>query len=535
MATLTGKTIASTYTSLLKLEGDSGSTVAGGSAAVQVKTGDDDDTPIYLNTDRVGINNAAPGSQLEISKVSGAATLELSSWSATATAAHAGKIIFQKSGTATVNTFTGGDHTTAGEVLGRIEAWGVDDDDGATLSSYIEFANDAVSDADSSPGKITFATSDADDAGTPTARMTIDDGGNVGIGLADPSYPLEIMGSSGKAVLSLVSDDTDVANGDDLGAIYFMGNDDLQATRALGAYIMAEAAGDWGAGASTNDSPTELQFFTQSDTSSNGLADPRMTIASDGNVGIGIATPGAKLTIDSGDILLDNTQSLIWTQVGGNPYTYIKGDGEDLDFYTSNAVKMSLTAAGKVGIGTAAVGDSARFQVKAAAAGEWAGWFEHTEAGGSADPRGIYVEFASDLDAADDYFMICTAGGVSKMTIRGDGDVWTVDAGAPLTSDRDLKEDIVDASPKLDDLLKLKVRNFKFKAPLKKDDKKRLGFIAQEFEEVFPSLVKEHISPIDAEADAGIMRKELRQGILIPILVKAVQELSAKVTALENA
>mgnify|MGYP003118585344 FL=1 len=29
MATLTGKTIASTYTSLLKLEGNSGSTVAG--------------------------------------------------------------------------------------------------------------------------------------------------------------------------------------------------------------------------------------------------------------------------------------------------------------------------------------------------------------------------------------------------------------------------------------------------------------------------------------------------------------------------
>ena len=56
MATLTGKTIATTYTSLLKLEGDSGSTVAGASGnAVQVKTGDDDATPLYLNTDRVGI------------------------------------------------------------------------------------------------------------------------------------------------------------------------------------------------------------------------------------------------------------------------------------------------------------------------------------------------------------------------------------------------------------------------------------------------------------------------------------------------
>ena len=126
---------------------------------------------------KIGIGNPVPGSMLEISKVSGQPSLELSAWSATATAAHAGVLKFQKAGTAGLNTFTGGDHTTAGEILGRIEAYGVDDDDGATLSSYIEFANDAVSDADSTPGKIVFATSDADDAGTPTVRLTIDDDG----------------------------------------------------------------------------------------------------------------------------------------------------------------------------------------------------------------------------------------------------------------------------------------------------------------------------------------------------------------------
>ncbi len=116
-------------------------------------------------------------SDLEIRKISGQPTLELSAWSATATAAHAGRIKFLKSGTAAFDTLTAGNHTTAGEILGRIEAYGVDDGDGETLAAYIEFANDAVSDADSSPGKIIFATSDADDAGTPTARLTIDDDG----------------------------------------------------------------------------------------------------------------------------------------------------------------------------------------------------------------------------------------------------------------------------------------------------------------------------------------------------------------------
>ena len=67
MATLTNKTIASTYTSLLKLEGDTGSTVAGnGSNAVQVKTGDNAATPLYLNTNRLGIDGQ-PNAKLDIS------------------------------------------------------------------------------------------------------------------------------------------------------------------------------------------------------------------------------------------------------------------------------------------------------------------------------------------------------------------------------------------------------------------------------------------------------------------------------------
>ena len=134
---LTGKTIASTYEQLIYRTTTVPST---GTTTTQLMTSeadqtDDIGTALYIGTERIGINNATPGNQLEISAVSGPATLELSSWSATATAAHAGKIVFQKSGTATVNTFTGGDHTTAGEILGRIEAWGVNDSDNATLSA----------------------------------------------------------------------------------------------------------------------------------------------------------------------------------------------------------------------------------------------------------------------------------------------------------------------------------------------------------------------------------------------------------------
>jgi hypothetical protein len=67
MATLTGKKVKDTYKSLLKLEGDTGSPVAGASGdAVQVKTGDNDATALYLNTDRVGVGVADPDHELEV-------------------------------------------------------------------------------------------------------------------------------------------------------------------------------------------------------------------------------------------------------------------------------------------------------------------------------------------------------------------------------------------------------------------------------------------------------------------------------------
>ena len=70
MSSLAGKTLLSTYTSLLKLEGDTQALVAGGGTAIQIKTGDNEVTPIYLNTDRVGIGTASPTSILHIDQSS---------------------------------------------------------------------------------------------------------------------------------------------------------------------------------------------------------------------------------------------------------------------------------------------------------------------------------------------------------------------------------------------------------------------------------------------------------------------------------
>ena len=56
MASLTGSSIASSYTSLLKLNGNSDNIVAGNdSNAIQIVDGDGTASPLYLNTDRLGI------------------------------------------------------------------------------------------------------------------------------------------------------------------------------------------------------------------------------------------------------------------------------------------------------------------------------------------------------------------------------------------------------------------------------------------------------------------------------------------------
>ena len=61
-----------------------------------------------------------------------------------------------------------------------------------------------------------------------------------------------------------------------------------------------------------------------------------------------------------------------------------------------------------------------------------------------------------------------------------------------------------------------------------KDGTVRAGFIAQELQEA-----QKGIEYLDLVMEENPDKLEAKQGKLIPVLVKAIQELSAKVTALE--
>jgi len=97
-------------------------------------------------------------------------------------------------------------------------------------------------------------------------------------------------------------------------------------------------------------------------------------------------------------------------------------------------------------------------------------------------------------------------------------------------SDERLKDNIRDTSVKgLDSIKAMKVRDFEWK---KGGGTMVGGFVAQEMDDAF--------SPAVAKPDweKGKTKDEIMWGVsrerLVPVLVKAIQELSAKVEALEN-
>jgi len=111
------------------------------------------------------------------------------------------------------------------------------------------------------------------------------------------------------------------------------------------------------------------------------------------------------------------------------------------------------------------------------------------------------------------------------------GTVYATNTTISAISDARLKENVEDIDVGLSAILALKPRKFDWKAGKGKDIKGDRGFIAQEFEQVFPQLVDEWK---DNTSEGEAPYKSVRQD-LIPVLVKAIQELAAEVNALKNA
>jgi hypothetical protein len=107
------------------------------------------------------------------------------------------------------------------------------------------------------------------------------------------------------------------------------------------------------------------------------------------------------------------------------------------------------------------------------------------------------------------------------------GTVYATNTTISAISDQRLKENVQDLDVGLDKIMALKPRKFDWKAGKGKDIKGDRGFIAQEFEQVFPDLIDEWKDP----APEGEEPYKSVRADLIPVLVKAIQELKAEFDA----
>jgi len=118
--------------------------------------------------------------------------------------------------------------------------------------------------------------------------------------------------------------------------------------------------------------------------------------------------------------------------------------------------------------------------------------------------------------------------GAYKFIVADSGNVTNTNNSYGAISDVKLKENIVDATPKLADLLKVQVRNYTLKS---NPTHKQLGVVAQELEQVFPSMVEELSDRDFDNNDLGTTTKQVKYSVFVPMLIKAIQELNTLITA----
>jgi hypothetical protein len=335
-------------------------------------------------------------------------------------------------------------------------------------------------------------------------RMRITSAGNVGIGTSAPSLTgLAILtGGQNKGVLlARNAAGTSPTSGQSFGSYAFKGiMDGANSNAAAEAMIEAVAAEDHtGATAATN-----MLFYTKpSGTGPGSGPTERMRIDSSGNVVIGglNSTGSQKLHISSSGtvgIRLDNQLTNTWDITNDSNLIFTRGGTERMRIDSSGDLLVGTTT-GTIGTGNfgAVV----------------------TQSGG------IFASRNQDGSVANFYF----GGNAGAFQVLGNGNAQNTNNSYGAISDVKLKENIVDASAKLADLMQVKVRNYN----LIGDTTKQIGVVAQELETVFPAMVEETLDRDAEGSDLGTTTKSVKYSVFVPMLIKAMQEQQAIIEQLK--
>jgi len=387
-------------------------------------------------------------------------------------------------------------------------------------------------------------------------------GGNVGIGTSSPVAKINsVLIQADNAS----SSDTTLANsflhlgGGEYGSgRYFLTTYGYSTSQTnSGAYIGALGASALGSG------KYHLVFGTR-DVTTDTAPTERLRIDSSGNVGIGTSSPQAKLQVldqikvsssdqSSGSVVLgDGSSTAFNVGIGrwngatnaagaggmgyfsqgasnaGGHYFYV---GDNVAGSTSEA--MRIDSSGNLMVGTTSEAGFVTIQNPSANKNSLNVVCSNTSG------VNYVLNLQSNASVANTANLIRGYSNTSTgvFFVSGNGDVTNTNNSYGAISDEKLKENIVDATPKLEKLNQVRVVNFNMKG----DDRKQLGVIAQELEQIFPSMV-DKTPDRDAEGnDLGTTTKSVRYSVFVPMLIKAMQEqqaiiesLTARISALEG-
>ena len=301
-------------------------------------------------------------------------------------------------------------------------------------------------------------------------------------------------------------------------------------------YISTDLAGLYGIS-----SGVHLWFNAPSGTAGNvATFTERMRIDSSGNVGIGVSSPadtaayGGKVLDIKGPTYLRDTSggSNYFSSgvVGGATYLQANGTGNFIAFSVNNAERMRIDSSGNLIVGTTATTFNERLSVYLNNASTAPAAFFYNVSGATTGSV-LYVQTEAVASTTWKLFSGRAQGGAERVIIYGNGNIQNINNSYGAISDIKLKENIVDATPKLDKLMQVKVRNYNLKI---EPEHKQIGVIAQELEQIFPSMIEE--AP-DRDAEDNLLdttTKSVKYSVFVPILIKAIQEQQAMIEELKT-
>jgi hypothetical protein len=381
----------------------------------------------------------------------------------------------------------------SGDPLGTIFFQGFGGTNIRSLSQIWGNVETYTSDTDIS-SNITFLTSPSGSAsGVEVMRIT--SGGNVGIGTSSPGEKLSIAGAA-NVYASLLS------------------------TGGIKAQLNAADATGAGAIGTVTNHPFRLETNNTE----------RMRIDPSGNVGIGTSSPGnaklntqgfgsyrgnaytiASFAANSALAPLNIVQATDGTIPGISAGQNSSAVFNSLGFYTSEAERMRIDASGNVLVAKTTSADTT-----VGSAVLTNGRITSTMASSSADESG--------------YHLYSTGAGAYRFYVNLAGTIFATSTTISAISDQRLKENVRDIDAGLPEIMALKPRKFDWKPGQGRDKKDDRGWIAQEFEQVFPDMIAEWKDP----APEGEEPYKAVNADLIPVLVKAIQEQQAQIEDLKT-